>query len=341
MIIKNLDRVAVFKVGIEARRNEKKGALDQNKNASISPVCHLPMPATGMDMLIPPLKKQKCKQNACSCPKQPKEDDSKQESAVDNGHHDVTAHRNCYQGFNTETTRPKKLEWFVAEKSTVLHINVQITQAASTNMSSMQAAEQVLDVYSCFRQYATIHGISIVELRTNSFVCVLDADDPDCAGEPVGQLLAFATDLNHHLLSRPAPLHARMGMASGPTALIGTPPVVVGDAANIAEDMARLGAVAAVAVHESALWRWAAAAGRAPPPASRVDCASGRSRGAAVFDLETGSFAAPTNAAAAAAALETAAAAAAAPKIIAAAAAAHRPPPGCAGRRLSRSASFA
>jgi hypothetical protein len=253
-----------------------------------------------------------CNKNVCSCAI-PQKVDSPHGCIIDDKYN-KPALNNGDEGINP--SRPKRLDCFVAEKTTVLHIKVQNTQAKNTTMSAIQLAQQVLDVYSCVSQSATIHGISIIEPRTDSFVCVLDADDPNCEGDPVGQLLAFAADLNSRLTSRPEPLQSRMGMASGPTALIGSHPAVVGDTANIAEDMARLGTVATVVLHESALFRWA-------PSAPPVDCAGGR----AVFDFETGSF------------RPAAAAAAATPKI--AAAMLSQPPPPCAARQLCPLATFA
>jgi class 3 adenylate cyclase len=186
--------------------------------------------------------------------------------------------------------KPKRMECFVAENATVLHIITQNVQAKSKAMSAMQVAQRVIDIYSCVGQATANHGISHVEYRTDSFVCLLDLDDPICNGDPVEHLLAFAADLHQRLANLDDPLQAHMGMASGATALIGTTPAVVGAAANIADDLASLGIPAAVAVHDSALWRWASAARRSPPPAPPVECASGRCWRVAVFDLGSGSF---------------------------------------------------
>jgi hypothetical protein len=308
----------------------KETNLWHKKRTAQSQVPNLPA-MSELDILMPPMKKQKCKQNVCACAKQLK--DSPGCKRIANEEYSKSAPIMCNQRSNADSTT-KKLQWFVADNATVLHIRVQSMHAASTTMTAMQRAQQAEDVYSCVYTAAAIHGIPIIDPRTDSFVCVVDADDPSCAGDPVGQLLrvAFAADLTRRLISRPAQLQARMGMASGPTAVIGTSPAVVGEAANIAADMARLGAVAAVAVHESALLRWAAAARHAPPAAAPVECGGGRSGRAAVFDLETGCFRP------AAAAL--ASPPAAVPKI-AIAAAAQPLMPRCAGRRLCWSASFA
>jgi hypothetical protein len=83
--------------------------------------------------------------------------------------------------------------------------------------------------------------------------------------------------------------------------------------------MAEAGAAGAVAVHESALWRWAAAARRLPPPSMFIECARGERGRAAAFDLEACAFRRPP-----AAAGDVAAAA-----------------PESGARRLRRSASFA
>ena len=233
---------------------------------------------------------------------------------------------------NSDATSPKRPAWFYVEETTALHINIRRPKEGDdsdgTSSTAMLDPKQALDLFLCFGQCADFHGISIIEHRTDSFVCILDANDPNSAGDSVGQLLTFAADLNHRLVRFSVPLEARMGMASGPTTLVGSTPAVIGNAANIAEDMARLAAAAAVAVHESALWRWAAAARRTPPAAAPVNCMGGQSARAAMFDLEAEAFR-PSAAAAAAAA----ASAAAAPRIVASA------PPPCAARRLSRSAS--
>jgi hypothetical protein len=282
-----------------------------------------------MNTLMQPFKKQKCKHNVCPCAK-PQNDD-----LVKHGECCKSAPVDTNKGRNPESFRPiKRIEWLVVEKATVLHIYVRSIQAPSAKMiSAKQEVEQAIDVYACLAQSAAIHGISIIEPRADSFVCVLDTEDSHCSSDPVGQLLSFAADLHRQLTSRS--LHVHMGMASGATALVGTLPAVVGDAATIAEDMARLGAVAAVSVHESALWRWAATTSHAAPAAHDVECGGERRRRAATFELETGCFRAAAAVAAAAAAASAATAAAAAPKI-----AVSSPAPRSA-RLLRRSISFA
>jgi hypothetical protein len=182
-----------------------------------------------------------------------------------------------------------RMEWFVAEKATVLHVNIQNSRATKIGMDAVQVAQRVIDLFSGVSQVAIDHGISHVEYRTDSFVFVLELDDPICAGDPVGKLLAFAADLHQHLANLTDPLQSHMGMASGATTLMGTT-AVVGGAANIAHDMALLEIPAVVAVHESALWRWASAARRPLPLPLPVECAGGCRRRVTAFDLGSCSF---------------------------------------------------
>jgi hypothetical protein len=132
-------------------------------------------------------------------------------------------------------------------------------------------------------------------------------------------MLLLAADLHRCLPAATASLRAgggtrlRMGMASGSAALLqpasgplqAAPSVlgVRGDAADVAQEMAGACAVGAVAVDESALWRWAAAARRLPPPSALVECGrAGRRRRVGTFDLAAGAFRLPPDAAHAAAA---------------------------------------
>jgi hypothetical protein len=244
-------------------------------------------------MSMPPFKKQKREDNVCPC-SQVHMDHSHNEFTNGNG---KKSHIGCNRDVNKDIAKPKRLTWQIAEKATVLHINVQTIQDQATpKLNTMMQAKDALDLYSCVYKAAVSHCIWIIEPRADSFVCVLDAEDPDCAGDPVGKLLTFAADLHSNLANRS--LQAHMGMASGETTLVGTLPAVIGDAATIAEDMARLGAVAAVSVDESALIAWAAAARRAAPAAQAVECSGGRRRRGATFELETGCFRAEAVAAA-------------------------------------------
>jgi hypothetical protein len=238
-----------------------------------------------MEPMRQTLKKQKSEQKVCSCGK-PQIHGQKHECT---GMHvkieDFMSASNEFQ--SSDFIKPKRLEWFVAENATVLHINTQYAQAAKAAISVMQVAERVIGLYSCVGEAATDHGIPHVEYRNNSFVCVIDLDDPCCAGDPVRKLLAFAADLRQRLANLTAPVQAHMGMASGATTLIRTPLAVIGGPANIAEGMARLEIPAAVAMHDTALRRRTVRLLPALPP---VECAGEWSRQTAVFDFGTCSF---------------------------------------------------
>jgi hypothetical protein len=247
-----------------------------------------------MDLTMPPWKKVKYEPNFCRFT-EPYTDGSKHAFIID-------------ERVPSDLIKPKRIHWFVAEKATVLHINIKEDNTERTAMSAMQVAQRVIDLYSCVGQAAIKHGISHVEYRTDSFVCILD--DSICVGDPIGMLFAFASDLRQRLANLTDPYESYMGIALGATTLLESPLAIVGGAANIAEDMARLEISDAVAVHESALWRWASAA-RRPLPLPLplpVACASGRHRRVTAFDLGSCSFH-PAPAAAAAAAQKVAAAA--------------------------------
>ena len=123
----------------------------------------------------------------------------------------------------------------------------------------------------------------------------------------VARMLVLAVELHSRLHSNGAfmgkGLQVAIGIASGSTTLLGSgfgsswtargALSLRGDAASLAEEMAGLGVPGAVAVHESALWRWAAAS-RLLPPATEVLEVEGRERRrAGLFDLGTLRFRLP------------------------------------------------
>ena len=177
------------------------------------------------------------------------------------------------------------------------------------------------EIYENVGTVASSYQVEIAEARCSSFVLVCDdAADPASSGsfcefqqdQPIitslVRLLSLVIDLHRRLQLTQAQhggLWLSMGIASGSVTLLGcgsgaawspwTALPVRDDAAQLAEEMAAAAAGdrSAVAVHESALWRWAAAAREMPPPSDWVHVHSGGRRRAAVFDLRDGEFRQP------------------------------------------------
>jgi hypothetical protein len=123
----------------------------------------------------------------------------------------------------------------------------------------------------------------------------------------VGRMLALAIELHYRLHSSRTfhdnGLQLAMGIASGSTTLLGSgfgaswtargALSMRGDAADLAQEMAGVCGAGAVAVHESALWRWAAAERCLPPASELVAVEGGERRRAGMFDLGTLAFRQP------------------------------------------------
>ena len=163
-----------------------------------------------------------------------------------------------------------------------LYIRVQGLESAHEAMPSHQLAFAIPELFNQVHQAAATHAIEVVENRRDGFILICDDQQtepaPHQATPAIMRMLALATDLHAGLrftqLFRCLHLEAAaMGIASGPMLLMsesgGRGPSRVHlprDAGAVAEELAATAAVpGAVAVDESALWRWAAAARRRPP----------------------------------------------------------------------------
>jgi hypothetical protein len=143
----------------------------------------------------------------------------------------------------------------------------------------------------------------VVRIRCDCSLIVLiavsahQASDKECycAKDNIEQLLSFASSLFFSLKSahahQSAGLRFTMRIVTGPITLLDSSAestqIAIGNAAYCAEAMA---AVAAPDVHESALWRWAAATRRLPPGSDVITLESGERRRAGAYDLERGCF---------------------------------------------------
>jgi class 3 adenylate cyclase len=157
--------------------------------------------------------------------------------------------------------------------------------------------------------------MDIVDRRWESFIMISNNEDEqvqpmqisddcetpasNCVISDVDRMLAVAVELHYRLHSictlHDNGLQLTMGIASGSTTLLGSgfgaswisrgALSTRGDAADLAQEMAGVCGAGAVAVHESALWRWAAAGPRLPPACDVVTVVGGERRLAGMFDL--------------------------------------------------------
>ena len=214
--------------------------------------------------------------------------------------------------------------WRGAGMSTVLVIKVKCFDSVCEHLSLTRITTMAADLYALMRETTSMHGVEVFEPRRNCFICVLSGDSSaiECernrlAGLQVRRMLALAADIHSRLRDSTSLLRdfvstgLQMGVACGAVALVARSglgmwtapcgPSVWGDAVDIAQEMAEAGMPVTVAVHQSALWRWAAAAHQLPPPSELVEGGRVGARRAAAFDLEARTFR-PWHAAAAAAA---------------------------------------
>ena len=186
------------------------------------------------------------------------------------------------------------------------------------------------DFYDRVDRAAPAHGVRKVEVRGDCCICV--ADDLPYPGRtagspgPVTRALAFAADLHADLAAAAAPgavqpIAVRMGVASGPVALLeddgaredGGPGAggggerggewcfrcVQGDTVNVAARMEALGRPGVAVVHKSAAERWAGEGGGPGPRTVCVECKGRGVQRAAVYDLARRAWQAEADAAAA------------------------------------------
>ena len=221
----------------------------------------------------------------------------------------------CYKDAERVAVRSKRLDWRTQAKITALVVSIK----GLSTMNVHQIACVMPELYQHIEDAAAAHGATVAEKRWDSFILKSDEEDEDsspaetgcgcrrrrCTGETVGQMLALAADLDGRLQSTQAlqlgGLTLSMGIAWGSMTLLGSgfgaswtscsAVGVRGDAADLAEEMAGVGAVGAVMVHESAFTRWAAAARCEPPASEPVSASGGGGRGrAAAFDFVWGRF---------------------------------------------------
>jgi class 3 adenylate cyclase len=222
-------------------------------------------------------------------------------------------------------SRSERLCWHVKrQQATVLFIKIEGLDSACTALSLKQIVEMTAQIYQHIYEATLAQGVTLVEPRRNSFLCMLTHDkDEQTArlrfqsdkeiwnssfpGDKVRRMLALAADIHQRL--RTAPLLSSvlcsesglgMGIASGATTMMDpdsagarvarTSLCVRGDAADVAQEMAEASVPGTVVVHESALWRWAAAARRLPPATVLVESRQGERRRAGAFDLEARAF---------------------------------------------------
>jgi hypothetical protein len=235
------------------------------------------------------------------------------------------------------TIKTGKLDWRTVSKITALFVTTKNLDI----LSMRQRADISLRLLEELEEASISYGASVVEKRLDTCSFVLNCEDfppessantthldlapcIDAIKEPtlaisedtVGRMLSLATDL-HLRLSSVLAQHSThpnltMGMAWGSMTMLGrsvgsswtacSALSVLGDAADLAEQMATAGTPGILVVHESALWR-IPSVGRPPPTSGPIMAADGRIQGrGAVFDLSARAFIWPAAAAAAAAA---------------------------------------
>jgi class 3 adenylate cyclase len=214
--------------------------------------------------------------------------------------------------------------WRGASMSTVLVIRVKCFDSVCEHLSLTRITTMAAELYALMLETTSMHGVEVFEPRRNCFVCVLTCDSQlpsasECkrnqlAGLQVRRMLALAADIHNRLHDSTSLLRdfgstgLQMGMACGAVALMATHgvgvwttpcgPSVWGDAVDVAQEMAEAGVPGTVAVHQSALWRWAVAARRLPPPSELLESGRGWRGRAGAFDLEACAFRPPSAAAA-------------------------------------------
>ena len=208
---------------------------------------------------------------------------------------------------NRDEIRNRRLNCRTESRVTALYIKIE----GLDTLNLQEIANFMPELYHYIEVAASVHGAVVAERRCDSFILKsVDDEEITSAGASwtIARMLALATDLECCLRSTRAHqvdgFGLSMGMACGSMTLLGngsgaswTACSVVGvrgDAADLAEEMAGVGAAGAVTVHESALWRWAATARQPPPPSTEYSCAGGERRRAATFDLSTLSFHPPS-----------------------------------------------
>ena len=209
------------------------------------------------------------------------------------------------------------------KKTTTLFVQIN----GHENLEARAMAEIITELYLELDQAMEgVQNLLIAEKRWDSFILVGKdmtttqaretalADDAgvlSISGDDIlGPMLIFAANLHAGLHANQAlrrfDLTVAMGIASGTMTLIGGDSGscwsarralgVRDDAAHIAQAMAGLGVPATVLVHESALWRWAAATRRLPPAAACIRLESGEQHRAAIFDVHRRRFRSPYDA---------------------------------------------
>jgi class 3 adenylate cyclase len=212
------------------------------------------------------------------------------------------------------TPCPLVLSTYTILQVTVLCIDIQGFTAACAAMSASRVGIWVVDFYTRVRAVAAMHGVSTVEARGDSCVCVAGAEGvipsptmASAAADPQHdqaiRMLAFAAALHDNLHTLSAGVGAniatatRMGIATGEASFLVSAATsrtrfasVQGEALGAATRMEALAGSGAVYVHRSTAHKWAAETWRPPPPSVRVACAGWGMQRAAVYDCATRAF---------------------------------------------------
>ena len=194
-----------------------------------------------------------------------------------------------------EAKESKKLEWRCIRNATILFLRFD----GLGELKILQTADLISELYDYVDRCALPFSVSVVERRWDSLVLMgtsSEGNGHDHRGEEnPASMFTLASELFSGLKSTHAyrtGLQLRMGVASGTITLLGSGSggcwasrSAMGDAAYIAEELAAVRGAETAAVHESALWRWAAAARRLPPDSTEVTLEGGQRRRVGTYDL--------------------------------------------------------
>ena len=208
--------------------------------------------------------------------------------------------------------RGADLKTHAAPEVTVLFIDIKGFTAQCAAMPAGLVGQWVAAFYDRVSAVAAAHGVSRLETRGDCCVCVagaegavpaLDAPAPaDRRASQAARALAFAAALHRSLSDTPLgtggapPVQTRIGVATGAAAFLvgrvdGRPfASAQGPAVRLAARMEALAAPGLARVHRSAVDRWAAEAGRPPPPTAGVECEGPELEEAVVYDCAAAAF---------------------------------------------------
>ena len=218
--------------------------------------------------------------------------------------------------------KTKRITSHTKQKATTLFVKILGLETLRSAPDIHQFARTMTELFELVDGTAAAHSIDIADRRWDSFILMSCNTDMNSQGRrhlegesgtngivdcDVARMLALALELHSRIQSNSAfienDLALSIGIASGSTTLLGSgfgsswtargALSLRGDAASLAEEMAGLGVPGAVAVHESALWRWAAASRLLPPATEVLEVEGGGRRRAGLFDLGTLRFRLP------------------------------------------------